>query len=139
MRAIFATILLSTSLATNGCTAVGAAIGATSPRYVAAAWPRETVPLGTEVRVRIRTVGADAVVVTQVDGRYGGLRDGLLSVTDDNGHEHELAVRDVVDVEVRTGTRWKEGLLLGAGADAVIVIAAIAIANGGDVSIATGR
>ena len=62
-----------------------------------------------------------------------------MSVTDEAGREHELPVRDIVGVEVRSGTQWKKGLLIGAAADALVVATAIAIANGANVSIATER
>jgi hypothetical protein len=139
MPRVVAAVVLALSLASGGCTVAGTAIGAASPRYERANWPRDGVELGTEIRVRQRSVGADAVEVREIDGRYGGIRDGWMSVTDHDGREHEVAVRDIVDLRVRNGSHWQKGLLLGAAADAVIVTAAIAIANGANVSIATGR
>jgi hypothetical protein len=138
MRATLAAILLCASLVTSGCTIAGSAIGAGTPRYETTDWRQTAVPLGTQVRVRVRNIGTDAVVVGEISGRYGGIREGLLSVTDEDGREHELAVRDVVDLEVRSGTQWKKGLLLGAAADAIIVTVAVAIANGANVSLTTG-
>jgi hypothetical protein len=137
-RSVLAT-LLCVSLATTGCTLAGAAVGASMPRYEHAEWPRTEIALGSEVRVHLRNVGADSVQLEEITGRYGGVHDGVLSVTDEAGHEHELAVRDVVDVEVSSGTQWAKGLALGAVTDAVVVATAIAIANGANVSIATGR
>jgi hypothetical protein len=138
VRTVLSALVLSTALATSGCTVAGGAIGAAIPRYERSDWARETIPLGTEVRVRVRRVGADAVGAAEIKGRYGGVREGLLSVTDDEGLEHELAVRDIVGLDIRRGTQWKRGILLGAAADAVVAVAAIAIANGANVSVATG-
>lgn len=138
MRSIFHGLLIASLLATSGCTLAGAAVGATRPHYQSQEWTRESVELGAEVRVRMRTVGGDTPT-REVRGRYGGIHDGLMSVTDTAGHEHELPVRDVAEVEVRRGTLWKEGLLLGAAIDTLVVIGALAIANGADLSVATTR
>ena len=131
-------VVLCASLAASGCTIAGAAIGAATPSYERSDWPRSSVEIGTRVRVRIRNVGADSVRIAELDGRYGGVRDGVLAVTDEDGREHEVMVRDVIDVEIRSGTEWKKGLLLGAAADTIVLVAAVAIANGANVSIATG-
>jgi hypothetical protein len=132
-------VLVFAMLAASGCTLAGTAIGAEIPRYERVEWQREGIPLGTEVRVRLRRVGTDAFAADEIRGRYGGIQDGLFSVTDDRGREHELAVGDLRDLEVRRGTEWKKGLVLGAAADAIVVVAAVAIANGANVSIATQR
>jgi hypothetical protein len=141
MKRVALPVILSMSLATSGCTLAGVAIGAATPRYERTESPRQEgiVDLGTQIRVRVRSVGSDSVVIEEIDGRYGGIRDGWMSVTDADGHEHELPVSDIVELRVRSGTEWKKGLLLGAAADAVLVMAAVMIRSGADVSIATGR
>ena len=70
--------------------------------------------------------------------RYAGIRDGVLTVVDESGQEHEVSTRDVIDVDVRNGTEWKKGLILGAAADVIMVTAALVISNGGNVSVVTG-
>lgn len=136
---LFVLCLSCAALANSGCTIAGTAIGAATPRYERTDWPRDRVELGARVRVHVRTIGSEAVRTTEVDGRYGGVHEGILSVTDDDGREHEIAARDVLDVEVRNGTEWKKGLLLGAAGDALIVVAAVVVANDGNVSITTTR
>lgn len=139
VRSIGAALMTSAALATSACTIAGAAMGAASPHYESSDWPREAIPLGVDVRVRVRKVGTDSLVFSEIEGRYGGVHDGLLSVTDDTGHQHELAVRDVIDLDVRSGTQWKKGLLLGAAADGVVAIVAVAIANGENMSLSLAR
>jgi hypothetical protein len=138
MRA-FLVALFCTSLLTSGCTIVGTAVGASTPRYEATARPLSDIEIGTRVRVRLRVIGADAAGIAEVHGRYGGIRDGIVSVLDADGRERELPAQDVVDLDVENGTEWRKGLLLGAAADLILVAAGVAIANGANVSIATGH
>ena len=132
-------VLVAASLVTSGCTIAGTASGAATPRYQTTDWRHSPVELGARVRVHVRNLGADSLVPGHIDGRYGGVHDGLLSGTDDDGREHEVSARDVVDVEVQRGTEWKKGLLIGAAADTLLVVAVVAVTNGANVSIATSR
>jgi len=139
MRRVFHALLISTVLATSGCTIAGTAIGAATPRYEHSDWRSSHVELGSRVRVRLRSVGSDVVVADRLEGRYGGVHEELLSITDDDEREHELPVRDVVDLEVRSGSQWAKGLLLGAATDTIVVVAVVAVTQGANISIATDR
>jgi hypothetical protein len=139
MRALFFAVVLAGALGSAGCSVAGAAFGATTPRYEHTEWPRSNVELGSRVRVRTRNVGADSASITDVEGRYGGVRDGLLSVTDEDGREHELPIRDIGGLRVRNGSYWKEGLLLGTAADAILVVTVVAVTQGANVSVVTGH
>jgi len=121
-------------LATTGCTLAGAGLGASIPQYESRDWQHEEIPLGTTVRVRVRSVGGDSANADVV-GRYGGVREGFLLITDGNDREHAVPISDVLSLDVKTGSEWKKGLLLGATADTVIVIVALAAASGGNVSV----
>lgn len=124
------------AVALTGCTLVGTGLGASIPHYESRDWQREEIPLGTTVRVRVRSVGGDSTNADVV-GRYGGVRDGLLTITDSDEREHAVPVSDIVSVDVKSGTEWKKGLLLGAAADAVIVTVAVLATNGMNVSVST--
>lgn len=115
-----------------GCTVLGAAAGAGMPHYEPTAWPHERVARGSEVRVRVRAVGADSARVREIDGRYGGVRDGALVLMDDAG---EIPLRDVAGVETREGSEWKKGLLLGAVVDVCAAAAVVAVATSNGVGL----
>ena len=121
-----------------GCTLAGTAVGASIPRYETRTFERDELPIGTMVRVRVRSVGADSMRLAEIVGRYGGIRDGLRLVTADDGAEHEIPARDVFEIEVRNGTEWKKGLLLGAAADAIVAVVVIGVASGANLSVSTG-
>lgn len=131
--------LIAGCLGASGCTVAGVAMGAAMPRYEPTEWPRSNVELGTQVRVRTRNIGADFAGASEVAGRYGGTREGLLSVTDEEEREHEIPTRDIVDLQVRSGTEWKKGLLVGAAADTVLLLTVLAVTHGANVSVVTGQ
>jgi hypothetical protein len=137
MRTFLSAFIIAASLAAGGCTVAGAALGASTPHYEPTAWPRSNVELGAHVRVRMRNVGADSPLPRALEGR--GIREELMSLTDDDGREHELPVRDVVALDVRNGSQWQKGLLLGAAADTMIVVAVVAVARGANISFVTGQ
>lgn len=119
----------------SGCTVIGAAAGAGIDHYEATAWPQARVEPGTPVRVRTRAVGSDSLRAADVDGRYGGVHDGMLVLTDTDRGEQQIPLADVVEVEVRRGSEWKKGLLLGAIVDTCLVVAVIGATQSQNASI----
>ena len=119
-----------------GCTIAGAAIGANMPRYEPTGWPRQEPSPGAAIRVRVRTVGADARAVAIVEGSYGGIRHGAIVVLQ-GARENEVPLQDVLDVAAREGSEWKKGVLLGAIADACLAAAVVAASSSGPISIST--
>lgn len=121
----------------SGCTAVGAAAGAGIPRYESTAFQHARIEPGTEVRVRTRGVGSDSVRAADVDGRYGGVHDGMLLVTDTDRGQQDIPLSDVADVQVRSGSEWKKGLLLGAIVDTCIALAIVGATQSSNASISS--
>ncbi len=112
---------------TSGCTLVGLGKGISTPHYVDVQTPRE-VAVGETVRVhviRARERTDWSPDDPTVEGVYGGIEESVILVG-----SRSLPMREVTMIEVRRGSHWLTGLLVGAALDAAATILIVSAASG---------
>jgi hypothetical protein len=109
-RALLVAGLVALLATSTGCCSsigmgLGTAVGAGVPRYstIEANDPR----LSTDENVQVRATGG-----ASVEGRYVGVRDGALIVSNDSG-EHAIAPETIRELRVKNGTYWERGMVTG--------------------------
>jgi len=107
-----------------GCTLAGAYLGDMVPAYGA---PQgRVVREGEAVRVHRRPEG-ESGVEPSIDGVYRGRDERAVRIEID-GRERGVPSDEVESVDVRRGTAWKEGMIVGAVIDATWVALACFLA-----------
>lgn len=111
----------------SGCTAAGVVKGATTPTYAPVTSMSTEVTPGETIRVHVRHLAEQSSWEPDetLEGGYVGMSDGLLRFG-----SHEVPMRDVLSVEVRRGSMWLQGLLVGLTLDAVATTIIVLSATG---------
>ena len=142
---VFASIVaLAMTPILGGCSLVGAGIGSAVPRYETAT-PTRSLHLDEEIRVVLYRRSSpnesnepNDVVPRgggeRVDGRYAGIRSGVLSVYVEGRVEpREIPLTEISEIRVRNGTYWATGLIAGGAVDATLLtLVIVAVTQAGD-------
>lgn len=111
--------------ALSGCTLVGLGIGASTPSYEQVPPPYASIEPGRDVRLTTTPVRSEEPwPPPHVYGRFRSADEGAVVLED-----RTIPRRDVERVDVRTGTYWKTGLLVGACFDVTLAISIAVIAS----------
>lgn len=116
-------ITVAAALMTNGCGLAFMGLGSAVPRY--ATISRADVSKGDEIRVQVASLAHEPVVDLSgspglLSGRYAGIEEGKVVVVTSEG-SRSFAPSELSKIEIREGSQWKNGLLIGSAVDVGIV------------------